>query len=146
MCTPTLSISGLCPFVSCRRRCVVLNVIRRYAFQTEDKLYMVMDYVRGGELYQHLKKFKFFDPQRVRLFAAEILLALSYLHDMHFVYRDLKPENLLLDEEGHIRLTDFGLAKKMGRADVAKTFCGTPEYAPHRVLARCRMCTKSVFV
>lgn len=58
----------------------------RYAFQTEDKLYMVMDYVRGGELYQHLKKFKFFEPQRVRLFAAEILLALSYLHDMHFVY------------------------------------------------------------
>ena len=101
---------------------------RRYAFQTEDKLYMVMDYVRGGELYQHLKKFKFFEPQRVRIFAAEILLALSYLHDMHFVYRDLKPENLLLDEEGHIRLTDFGLAKKMGKADLAKTFCGTPEY------------------
>ena len=89
---------------------------------------MVMDYVRGGELYQHLKKFKCFDPQRVRLFAAEILLALSYLHDMNFVYRDLKPENLLLDEEGHIRLTDFGLAKKMGRTDLAKTFCGTPEY------------------
>ncbi len=105
----------------------VSHFIRRYAFQTEDKLYMVMDYVRGGELYQHLKKFKFFDPQRVRLFAAEILLALSYLHDMHFVYRDLKPENLLLDEEGHIRLTDFGLAKKMARTDLAKTFCGTPE-------------------
>ncbi len=102
----------------------------RYAFQTEDKLYMVMDYVRGGELYQHLKKFKFFEPQRVRLFAAEILLALSYLHDMHFVYRDLKPENLLLDEQGHIRLTDFGLAKKMGKTDLAKTFCGTPEYRP----------------
>ena len=64
---------------SCKNLC-------RYAFQTEDKLYMVMDYVRGGELYQHLKKFKFFEPQRVRLFAAEILLALSYLHDMHFVY------------------------------------------------------------
>lgn len=99
----------------------------RYAFQTEDKLYMVMDYVRGGELYQHLKKFKFFEPQRVRLFAAEILLALSYLHDMQFVYRDLKPENLLLDEEGHIRLTDFGLAKKLGKSELARTFCGTPE-------------------
>ena len=61
-------------------------LFRRYAFQTEDKLYMVMDYVRGGELYQYLKKFKCFEPERVRLFAAEILLALSYLHDMHFVY------------------------------------------------------------
>jgi len=106
----------------------------RYAFQTEDKLYMVMDYVRGGELYQHLKKFKFFEPQRVRLFAAEILLALSYLHDMHFVYRDLKPENLLLDEQGHIRLTDFGLSKKMGKTDLAKTFCGTPEYMAPEIL------------
>ncbi len=97
---------------------------------------MVMDYVRGGELYQHLKKSKFFEPQRVQLFAAEILLALSYLHDMHFVYRDLKPENLLLDERGHIRLTDFGLAKKMGKADLAKTFCGTPEcVAPSHTLS-----------
>jgi RAC serine/threonine-protein kinase len=116
------------PRFLCHSPALFLMLCRRYAFQTEDKLYMVMDYVRGGELYQHLKKFKFFEPQRVRLFAAEILLALSYLHDMHFVYRDLKPENLLLDEEGHIRLTDFGLAKKMGKADLAKTFCGTPEY------------------
>ncbi len=106
----------------------------KYAFQTEDKLYMVMDYVRGGELYQHLKRCKTFVPERVRLYAAEICLALSYLHDMQFVYRDLKPENLLLDDEGHIRLTDFGLAKKIADGQQTRTFCGTPEYMAPEIL------------
>ena len=106
----------------------------KYAFQTEDKLYMVMDYVRGGELYQHLKRCKTFVPERVRLYAAEICLALTYLHDMQFVYRDLKPENLLLDDEGHIRLTDFGLAKKIADGQQTRTFCGTPEYMAPEIL------------
>ena len=71
-----------------------------FAFQTEDKLYMVLDFVNGGELFFHLKKEGKFDEERVRLYAAEIALALHHLHSHDIVYRDLKPENILIDNEG----------------------------------------------
>lgn len=76
-----------------------------YSFQTRDKLYFILEYVNGGELYFHLQKEHHFSESRARFYAAEITSALGYLHSNCIVYRDLKPENILLDSEGHIILT-----------------------------------------
>ena len=109
-----------------------------FAFQTADKLYMVLDYMAGGELFFWLKQERKFSETRCRLYTAEITLALDALHKANIVYRDLKPENILLDAVGHIRLTDFGLAKSgvtSYNADGGtKTFCGTPEYLAPEIL------------
>mmetsp|Transcript_7816 Transcript_7816/g.11595 ORF Transcript_7816/g.11595 Transcript_7816/m.11595 type:complete len:379 (+) Transcript_7816:195-1331(+) len=107
-----------------------------FAFQTKEKLYMIMEYVSGGELFSHLKKCKRFDAERARFYAAELYLAIEHLHKNKVVYRDLKPENILLRADGHICLTDFGLAKILPTAlDRTHTFCGTPEYlAPEIIL------------
>eukprot|EP01060_Flectonema_neradi_P038204 TRINITY_DN7959_c0_g1_i1.p1 TRINITY_DN7959_c0_g1~~TRINITY_DN7959_c0_g1_i1.p1 ORF type:complete len:397 (+),score=71.42 TRINITY_DN7959_c0_g1_i1:115-1191(+) len=106
----------------------------RYAFQTAEKLYLVMNFANGGELFSHLKKEKRFTEDRSRFYAAEISLGIQYLHDRDIVYRDLKPENVLLDSEGHIVLTDFGLSKMMRESERTKTFCGTPEYLAPEIL------------
>lgn len=110
----------------------------RFAFQTVDKLYMVLDYMAGGELFFWLKKDRCFSEKRALLYAAEITAALEALHGVNIVYRDLKPENLLLDVDGHLRLTDFGLAKGnitgAGPDGGTKTFCGTPEYLAPEML------------
>jgi len=107
-----------------------------YSFQTDDKLYFILDYVNGGELFYHLQREKRFTEDRVRYYAAEIVLALEYLHSSGVVYRDLKPENLLLTDEGHICMTDFGLCKEglFSPNDRTETFCGTPEYLAPEVL------------
>jgi len=113
-------------------------VALRFAFQTEDKLYMVTDYCKGGELFFHLKKLRTFPEPMVRFFAAELVCALSHLHSLDIVYRDLKPENVLLDEDGHVHITDFGLSKDdVSDPRGATTFCGTPEYlAPEMLINR----------
>ena len=110
----------------------------KYAFQTKEKLYFVLDYCPGGELFYHLGKAKKFSEDRARFYAAEITLALQHLHKLGIVYRDLKPENVLLTEEGHVRLTDFGLSKEgINQADKgAQSFCGTPEYLAPEILNR----------
>mmetsp|Transcript_16722 Transcript_16722/g.42757 ORF Transcript_16722/g.42757 Transcript_16722/m.42757 type:complete len:427 (-) Transcript_16722:55-1335(-) len=105
-----------------------------YAFQTDDKLYMVLDYINGGELFFHLKKEGKFSEERVRLYAAEIVMALAHLHSFGIVYRDLKPENILIDSDGHICITDFGLSKEIKQEEGTHTFCGTPEYLAPEVL------------
>lgn len=105
-----------------------------YAFQTPEKLYMILDFVNGGELFFHLKKCGKFSEKRVILYAAEIASALMHLHNNGFVYRDLKPENLLLDASGHIVITDFGLSKEIKGEEGTHTFCGTPEYIAPEVL------------
>lgn len=105
-----------------------------YAFQTKDKLYMILDYVNGGELFFHLKKEGRFSEERVRYYAAEITSAIAHLHSVGIVYRDLKPENILLDSEGHICITDFGLSKEVQPDERTGTFCGTPEYLAPEVL------------
>jgi len=113
-------------------------VALRFAFQTTTKLYMVLDYFNGGELFFHLKNNGHFPEIRARFYAAEIVLALECMHNNRIIYRDLKPENILLDEKGHIRLTDFGLSKELEEGlETTLTFCGTPEYlAPEVILGQ----------
>ena len=81
------------------------------AFQDEKRLYMLMEFVNGGELFSYLRKQGRLSVDAARFYAAEIVLAFSYLHERNIVYRDLKPENLLIDSQGHIKITDFGFAK-----------------------------------
>ena len=90
-------------------------VTLRFAFQSKTHLYMVTDFMRGGELYYHLnnfmKKGKVFTDEMILLYLAEITCGLLHLHKNNIVYRDLKPENVLMDEFGHVRIADFGLAR-----------------------------------
>jgi len=107
----------------------------KYAFQTETKLYIILEYFNGGELFFHLKSNGRFSEERARFYSAEIVLALECLHKHTIVYRDLKPENVLLDEQGHIRLVDFGLSKEgITKTNLTHTFCGTPEYLAPEVI------------
>jgi serine/threonine protein kinase len=82
-------------------------------FQDDRNLYMLLEYVIGGELFSHLRKAGRFTNDMTRFYAAEIVLAIEYLHSRDIIYRDLKPENLLLDSSGHIKITDFGFAKRV---------------------------------
>jgi serine/threonine protein kinase len=109
-----------------------------YAFQTPDKLYLVLDYCPGGELFFHLSRYRRFQESVARFYAAELLLAIGHLHKNGIIYRDLKPENVLLDAYGHVKLGDFGLAKDGIRHPTqgAKSTCGTPEYMAPEVLSQ----------
>ena len=107
----------------------------KYSFQTKDKLYMILDYLNGGELFFHLSNVDRFSESRAKMYAAEIVLALGYLHENLILYRDLKPENLLLDMQGHVCLTDFGLVKEgLPHGKLTHTFCGSPEYLAPEIL------------
>lgn len=84
---------------------------------------------RGGELFKHLSEQRRFSEERAKFYAAQIAMALGYLHSAKIIYRDLKPENILLNNDGYILLADFGLAKiKEGESEDPNSFCGTPEY------------------
>ncbi|CAG7926046.1 unnamed protein product [Penicillium olsonii] len=108
----------------------------KFSFQSPEKLYFVLAFVNGGELFHHLQREQRFDINRARFYTAELLCALECLHGFKVIYRDLKPENILLDYTGHIALCDFGLCKlDMKDEDRTNTFCGTPEYlAPELLL------------
>eukprot|EP00300_Choanocystis_sp_HF-7_P031719 c4131_g1_i1.p1 GENE.c4131_g1_i1~~c4131_g1_i1.p1 ORF type:complete len:463 (+),score=123.84 c4131_g1_i1:47-1435(+) len=107
----------------------------KFSFQTEGKLYLILDYVNGGELFFHLQQEVRFSPERCRFYAAELALALEYLHGLDIVYRDLKPENILIANDGHLCVTDFGLCKEgMTEGETTRTFCGTAEYLAPEVL------------
>ncbi|KAL7753400.1 cytochrome c oxidase subunit 1 [Sorochytrium milnesiophthora] len=104
-------------------------------YQDAKCLYMLLDYVPGGELFSHLRRAGRFNRETTRFYASEIVTAIEHLHDRNIIYRDLKPENLLLDAEGHIKIADFGFAKKV--EDRTYTLCGTPEYlAPEIIQGR----------
>ena len=102
-------------------------------FQDSKNLYMVMDFIEGGELFSLLRKSQRFPNPVAKFYAAEVTLALDYLHSLDIIYRDLKPENLLLDRHGHIKITDFGFAKRC--PDITWTLCGTPDYLAPEVVA-----------
>ena len=108
----------------------------RFAFQSQTKLYLISDFYNGGELFYYLSNGRF-SENRARFYAAEIALGLQYLHSKGIVYRDLKPENLLLDADGHIKITDFGLSKENASGEELHSLCGTPEYlAPEIILKK----------
>lgn len=110
-----------------------------YSFQNPENLFLILDFVNGGELFFHLARDKKFTEERVRYYAAEIMLGLEHLHNNSIIYRDIKLENLLVSREGHIVITDFGLSKQGRRgAETVRTgtFCGTPEYMAPEMLAQ----------
>ncbi|KAI0841098.1 kinase-like domain-containing protein [Hypoxylon sp. FL0890] len=107
----------------------------KFSFQTQNDLFLVTDYMSGGELFWHLQKEGRFDEKRAKFYIAELILAIEHLHKNDIVYRDLKPENILLDANGHIALCDFGLSKaNLTQNDTTNTFCGTTEYLAPEVL------------
>ena len=99
-------------------------------FQKSFRIYFILDFIQGGELFTHLTEEKRFSEYKTKFYAAQIALSLGYLQDSNIIYRDLKPENILINRNGYIKLADFGLAKitnPQGNED-PNSFCGTPEY------------------
>mmetsp|Transcript_78830 Transcript_78830/g.109217 ORF Transcript_78830/g.109217 Transcript_78830/m.109217 type:complete len:152 (+) Transcript_78830:853-1308(+) len=105
-----------------------------YLFQNDTRLYFVMPFVRGGELYKIFQTQKRFNEATVKFYAAQIALAIGELHSKGIAHRDLKLENILIDEDGFLKVIDYGLAKTLGEGETTTSFCGTPEYlAPEMV-------------
>lgn len=105
---------------------------RQWSKKDETCIYMLFEYVCGGELFSYLRNVGRFTTSTSNFYTAEIISALEYLHSKNVVYRDLKPENLLLDRDGHLKITDFGFAKKL--TDRTWTLCGTPEYLAPEII------------
>jgi len=101
--------------------------------QNSLRLYMLFEYVAGGELFSHLRTVGTLRESAARFFAGEIVLALEYLHGLGIIYRDLKPENLLLTSAGHIKITDFGFAKLVN-SERTFSLCGTPDYLAPEII------------
>ena len=106
-----------------------------WAFTTPGKIYFVMGFMKGGELFFHLKESRKFSEERARFYAAQIALGLGHLHSRNIVYRDMKPENILMDEFGNVYLTDFGMAKMLPEGGSTASFVGTPEYLAPEIIA-----------
>ena len=115
-----------CPFI--------VNI--KFAFQDDFKLYIITEFMQGGEMFFHLHKEKKFSNEKTRFYIIELVLAIDFLHKNNMLYRDLKPENIMLDSNGHIKLTDFGLSKMVTKSkEKAFTICGTPQYLAPEILS-----------
>ncbi|KAK3603248.1 hypothetical protein CHS0354_007579 [Potamilus streckersoni] len=121
--------------LECVKHPFIVDLI--YAFQTGGKLYLILEYLPGGELFMQLEREGIFMEDTACFYLAEITLAIEHLHSQGIVYRDLKPENILLDLQGHVKLTDFGLCKEsIDEGALTHTFCGTIEYMAPEILTR----------
>ncbi|CAD8049944.1 unnamed protein product [Paramecium sonneborni] len=108
-----------------------------YAFESKYYIAFVLEYCAGGELFYHLRKLKKLNEQDAKYYFVEICIGMAYLHSQNIVYRDIKPENILLDLQGHLMLSDFGLSKPdMAAEDFAYSFCGSPEYMAPEMLMK----------
>ena len=108
----------------------------RFAFQTEKNLFLVMDFLAGGELFYHLKRKGLIQESECLFYGGELILAIEHLHSHNIIHRDLKPENVLLAADGHVCITDFGLAKETNKDADNRTLCGTSEYMAPEMLTR----------
>lgn len=108
-----------------------------YAFQTNDLLYLILDYCPGGNIGDLLDKVNNLEEDTAKLYTCEIILALEELHKNDIIYRDLKPDNVVIDGDGHVRLTDFGLSKENVQDDtLAMSFCGSTAYLAPEMIKR----------
>lgn len=105
-----------------------------WAFKSKKELFFVMDLCTGGELFFHLIQRRRFSEKLAKFYMCELLLGLEYMHKNDIVFRDLKPENILVDMEGHLRIADFGLSKKIRPNEKSYSFCGSPEYLSPEML------------
>ncbi|CAD5212725.1 unnamed protein product [Bursaphelenchus okinawaensis] len=104
-------------------------------FQSDSRLFFVIEFIPGGDLMFHMQHQQRLPEDHARFYSAEIILALNFLHSRNIIYRDLKLDNVLLDQHGHVKLTDFGMCKEnIGPNDVTNTFCGTPNYIAPEIL------------
>ncbi|PRP75318.1 hypothetical protein PROFUN_05629 [Planoprotostelium fungivorum] len=112
-------------------------IVKLYkTFKDNRSLYLLLEFIPGGEMFNYIRKAEKFTTEIARFYAAEIVLALEYMHNKNILYRDLKPENIMIDSEGHIRLADFGFGKYVP-TDRTNSVCGTPEYlAPEIILSK----------
>lgn len=107
-----------------------------WAFQSNHELFFVTDICTGGELFYHMRQQRRFSEKLSKFYMCEILLGFQYLHDHDIVYRDVKPENFLVDMDGHIKIADFGLSRVIRQDELSHTFCGSPEYLSPEMLLR----------
>ena len=106
------------------------------SFQTPQNLFIIMEYVIGGELFTHLKLEGKFEEEKVKFYVAELISFFEYFHGNNMIFRDLKLENVLIDNEGHIKVTDFGFSQILDETKRTRTLCGTPEYLSPEMIAR----------
>lgn len=107
-----------------------------YTFQNDKKLYFVLEFCPGGELFNLLQKKKRLSEEQTQFYAAQMVLALEHLHKYDIIYRDLKPENVLITASGYIKITDFGLSRMNVKENDAKSICGTPEYLAPEIIMK----------
>ena len=115
----SILMEGQCPFI----------LTLSFFFQTPQRMYFVCPFIKGGDLFHKLKQDGFLKEDLVKFYGAQIAVALQHLHDMGIAYRDLKPENILIDEDGYIKLCDFGASVRIQGTEKETNFAGSPEYA-----------------